>query len=736
VRAKAVVVLVAALAAGAGAEEGAEAAQVKVHQLQGASAFLGGKLEGVRLDDSEALTLAAHRERVASIPEPFAFALAALPDGWAVGTGNEGKVMKIGRDGKVSLLFDAPEAEVFALWADADGTLFAGTSPGGKVYRIRGDLPGGGEPFFDPGATYIWAIARGAEGALWIATGVEGKLFRVDAGGRGSVAWDSTEPHLRSLLPLAGGRLLIGTVGQGRVVERDAEGAIRTLYDSPLAEVVALSPAAVPGGTEVYAAVLASEASFVELEPKAREGGADAAPRGDGDSETAEAPAAGTRAAGASGPRSELVRLLADGIAQPLWTSQEETLFALLAAEGRIWFGTGAEGKLYSLDGDESRFEGQFEERQIVGLAAGAAGPVLLTTNAAAIYRTADRPRDSGTFTGAVADAGQPARYGVLRWTGARPRESSVKASFRFGASAAPDDSWSEWSAPVELGGDGAGESPIPAAPPARYLQYRLDLAGTAAAAPAVASLEISYRQVNQLPRIERFGALEPGQLLVPANFNPADQVYEPASPNRDGIFTSVEPAMPDNRTKTLWKRGMRTLRWRASDPNGDELRARLSFRPEPANGSGGDGGWLEIAKDRKEDYYAFDATAIPDGRYRFRLELSDAHDNEAATALVAVEISEPVIVDHSPPHRRALERRAGGVRLTVADDWNPLVRAEISIDAGEWRDLDPVDGLVDGRSEQFELGSLPRGAGPVLLRVTDAAWNVTTYDLKPELEP
>ena len=46
-----------------------------------------------------------------------------------MGTGGEGRVLKVGRDGAVSVLFDAPESNVFALHADADGTLFVGTSP-------------------------------------------------------------------------------------------------------------------------------------------------------------------------------------------------------------------------------------------------------------------------------------------------------------------------------------------------------------------------------------------------------------------------------------------------------------------------------------------------------------------------------------------------------------------------------------------------------------------------------
>ena len=72
---------------------------------------------------------------------------AARRDGWVVGTGNAGRVLRIDASGKVEELFTAAEPEVFAVWADAKGTVFAGSSPDGKVYR---HADGKAEVFFDP----------------------------------------------------------------------------------------------------------------------------------------------------------------------------------------------------------------------------------------------------------------------------------------------------------------------------------------------------------------------------------------------------------------------------------------------------------------------------------------------------------------------------------------------------------------------------------------------------------
>lgn len=751
------------------------ASPVRIHQVSSQAGFSAGTLEGVRVDARGVLSLAADVDTVAEVTEPFAFAVATLPDGWAIGTGGEGRVLKVGRDGAVSVLFEAPESNVFALFADPDGTLFVGTSPAGKVYRIRPGktgAPAAAETaaFFDPHETYIWALARDAGGALWVATGSEGHLYRVDAYGKGELVYDGEDPHLRSLLAESDGGLLIGTAGQGVLLRRSPDGTLRTLYDSSLSEVVAIAQA--PGGT-LFAAVLASEASLVDL--AAPRPAAEAAASGDtgGDAAAtvtvtpegeAEAPPTGSRPAGARGPRSELVAISAAGLVEPVWASQEETVFALAWASRRLFMGTGGEGRLYSVQGVEPAtgpetapvppltvtLDHDFDQRQVVGIgdgagvgrggakaAASAAGasplPVVLTTNAAALYRLSERSTARGTYTSAALDSGQLARYGVFRWSGESPEGTGVRLSFRTGSSATPDASWTAWKvAGAALAAGNGWEVPIPPLGNGRYLQWRAELTGSGGRSPRLTLAEASYSQVNQRPRIDRFFALDPGQILVPANFNPSDQAYEPSGPNRDGIFTTLAPANSggDARTKQLWKVGQRTLRWRASDPNGDELRFRLEVRAEDAAA-----GWFPVADDVNDDHYGFDATVLPDGRYRFRLTASDREGNSGDEALTAQQESEPVIVDHSPPERGRVEPGGGSWRVGVSDRFNPLREAMLSIDAGEWRPVAPADGLLDGQRETLLLGDIPAAARLVLLRLADAAWNYETFDLSSEVK-
>src|SRR3954451_4223828 len=149
-RARASILGVALLGFLVAAAQPASGTQVKIFQAQSPAAFLAGTLEGVSVDSLGRVQLAPRVEKVASLAEPFLLSATVHPDGWVVGTGNAGKVLKIDRKGTVTELFAAPEPEVFAVWADKDGTVYAGTSPRGKVYRIPAGKGARAEPFFDP----------------------------------------------------------------------------------------------------------------------------------------------------------------------------------------------------------------------------------------------------------------------------------------------------------------------------------------------------------------------------------------------------------------------------------------------------------------------------------------------------------------------------------------------------------------------------------------------------------
>ena len=102
--------------------------------------FLRGKFDGVSVSSEGVLTLGPREEKLQGPSEDFYLSFLMTPDGVAyLGTGHEGRIYKISKDGKAELFCQIPEMDVSCLAVDRKGVLYAGTSPNGKVYRVKAE---------------------------------------------------------------------------------------------------------------------------------------------------------------------------------------------------------------------------------------------------------------------------------------------------------------------------------------------------------------------------------------------------------------------------------------------------------------------------------------------------------------------------------------------------------------------------------------------------------------------
>ncbi|MEM1182575.1 MAG: WD40 repeat domain-containing protein [Acidobacteriota bacterium] len=680
------------------------AAEVAIFRQDSRATALEGDVDGTSVGADGELRLAPVFERLGGLDEPFLFSAAAHPAGGAIlGTGNDGKVFQIDPDGAAEMVGRVPEPSVFAVHATAEGDLYAAGSPNGKVMRLVAD--GEAEEVFDPEATYVWDLAEDAEGRLLVATGLPGRVYRL-SGGESELLYESSDRHVRALLPQPDGSLVLGTAGQGLIVRLAADGTAETLYDAAEPEVLGFAQI----GDVLYAALLASEASQVDLSSVSG-----------GDGETSGQDTIGSRASGYEGPRSRVLALTSNRTPRSVAELSDETIHTIAAYRDRLWIGTGQEGGLYRLERDELTLETTFDERQLIAVMPSAGGDGLLaaTTDSVALHRWGGERRESGTFTSRVLDAAHAARFGVLRWWG-EGGSDSVSFAVRVGMAEKPDATWTDWRTLGAVAGGGRDRSLGPDIGVARYLQWRATLrAGDQL--PEINAVELSYRQLNQAPKLGDVEVLDAGKILVSQSFNPTSTTFEPWSPNRDGIFTRLRAERNDGQMKTLWKRGYRTLKFEAEDPNGDTLTYKLEVKAQDGDK------WLPVAEDLDEAWFSFDATVLPDGEYRFRVTAADARSNPHGDALEDTKRSDLVLIDHTPPSlESAAPRSNGSQEVVVADALHPIRHAAVSVDAGPWKPVESLDGLLDSRREKLRLEA-PDDAGLVLLRVTDAALNVVT---------
>ena len=180
-------------------------------------------------------------------------------------TGSPATVLKVTSAGVSTKLFSTKELTVQAVRVGPDGSVYAATVPGGKVYRIKPGQSGLDESsatvVFDPAtmnenatsakpgdqARYIWDLAFDTQGMLYIATGGPAAIYRVDlssATPHAEIFFQSDEQHIRCLLFEPNGDLIAGSDGGGLVYRIGKDRKALVIFDTPKREVTALAESA------------------------------------------------------------------------------------------------------------------------------------------------------------------------------------------------------------------------------------------------------------------------------------------------------------------------------------------------------------------------------------------------------------------------------------------------------------------------------------------------------------
>jgi hypothetical protein len=713
------------------------AAQPRFLKIEGAQDFLDGDTEGLSVDSEGRVRLAPATRAMPDTDAPYVWCLARDDKGRLyAGTGNDGKVFHL-EEGRTTTVFDAAELEVHALAVGPDGRLYAGTSPEGKVYTI--DRAGLTVPFYDPGDKYVWALAFDRAGRLLVATGSEGRIHRVDESGKAETLLASSETHITALAVDPSGNVYAGSSPGGILYRIDPAGKVFVLHDSPYREVKSLD---VGQDGSLYAAVIDGKEKEDVVRPPAALPPASVATAEAGITVTesftiippvgpaaapSPRPTESPRPTGAS--KGAVLRLLASGEVDTLWSSAEETPHALIRVEDGLLVGTGNKGKIYRVRDDRTwSMVATLPAQQVTAVHRGPAGATLLaTSNPGKVFELAASPGARGTFTSKVKDTETVSSWGRLRWEAALPPGAGVEVRTRSGNTGTPDSTWSDWSVPYD---HKEGEAIV--SEPARFLQVKVLLAGTDGGSPVLDSISAAYLQRNLRPEVQTVTVHPSGEVFQkPLSLTGEMEILglEPGQgpeprPGASGQRVTMPPATTYSRR--LYHKGIQTFSWKAEDPNDDTLAYDVHYR------SADDSRFRVLRRALTDPVVAWDTTTVPNGRYVIRVTATDSPSNPGGLALSAEKESSAFEVDNTPPTVTALfERRSPPrVRAAARDDSSLIRKAEYSVDGGPWQDIHPTDGINDELEESFEVALpdlAPPGPHVVVVRATDLLGNVAT---------
>ncbi|MGC2474654.1 MAG: hypothetical protein WA485_09995 [Candidatus Sulfotelmatobacter sp.] len=675
-----------------------------------------GNATGVAIRSVGGLELAPSFKLLYATPSTYIWAVAADDSGNVyAATGSPARVYRITPDGKSSIIFQPQELQVQALRVGPGGVIYAATAPDGKVYKIE-HRPGNSEKkreekstestqkdskpaldpswssseYFAPGTKYIWDLALDKSGNLYIATGDHGEIYKVAPKGEHSVFFKSDETHIRALAVDAQGNLIAGTDGSGLVYRISPAGEGFVLYSAPKKEITAL---ALDHDGNIYAAGVGEKragsgiASAASMLMSIQSNPTTAPPTGG--VTMAPAPTAvpigsfpvSTNANGGS----DVYRIAADGSPTRIWSSHDDIVYALaFDSQNRLLAGTGNRGHVFAINGPDDFLDLlKAPASQVTGFAKAPAGALYAaTSNLGKIFVLGPGPENEGTYESDVFDAKIFSRWGRAEFRGT----GNVDLLARSGNVDNPDRNWSAWKK-VDL--NKGAEMNVPAA---RYAQWKAVLrAGNTK--PTVDSVTLNYLSRNVAPEIEDV-SVQTGVRYQPMPKSTGLNLGSDVSGSSGIHFDSPVPSTHD--------RDAVGVKWSAHDDNDDQLVYSVYYRGD------GETRWLLLKDNITDKAYSFDASLLPDGGYTIKVVASDAPSHSPGDALNTSRESRRFEVDTTPPRIENLAASVEGSKIRVhfraEDGFSDIKRAEYSVDAGEWKYVEPIGQLSDSKVEDYDF--------------------------------
>jgi hypothetical protein len=588
-------------------------------------------------------------------------------------------------------------------------------------------------------ATHVWDVIEAADGSLLVATGDDGKVFKVTPDGKTSVVYTAEDSQVLCLARAADGAVYAGTGPNGHVVRIEADGKAKVVRRGD--------------GLYVWSLVVDGKTRDVY---------------------------AGT------GPRGAIYRITPDGRSSVFYqTKQEHVLCLALAADGNLYAGSDKAGLVYRIDARGKGFvvfsAPQSEVRSLLvtpqAIYAGTSAPTSrrrFASSGNAGPGGSPSPSGSGTSSAAViGDRPDKVKTSEGAAVGGGASSPDTRESERAVSAPAPSTPSSGENSVFRIAADGAVREVFRerALVLSLFKHDQRLFVGTGMDGQLF-EIDETTREHSEIARLDHgqvlalcrrkdgsivVGTGDPGKLYVledryvgrgivtsdvldaklvsrwgalrwqadtPAGTKVTVAVRSGNVAEPDETWSDWSAEQTDARQATIAAPAARFLQYRmtlTSDrpgatpvmrdltlryvtsnqapevtslevPNLDAVtldnpkKLRLKWSATDPNEDeltyslyvrkDGWQSWVLLEEDHEKKEFEWDTTTTPSGTYRVKVVASDRRDNADEDALTGERVSEPFVVSHAPPAVKVTVTGVdGGVATVEATATDPLVR-------------------------------------------------------------
>lgn len=682
--------------------------------------------------------------------------LASSPLIWTVNTRTDvlkgdSKGVSISDNGTINLapkfsqIFNTEQAYIWSSAVDVNGNVYLGTGGDGKLFKV--DASGKGTLFYDTNELNISALALGKNGEIYAGTSPDGKVYRIESNGTASVYFEPKEKYIWSLAVLADGSLAVGTGESGKIYKvksANSAPASSLLFDTSETHIISLATdknGNLYAGTDSNGLVLRFAADgkpFALLDSPLREIheisiGADGSvyALALGDSTAAQNPAVAT-------VESVTVSVEKPNPAAPETpvksrydlTGAKSVVYRMLPDGGSDVIWNSASVSAFSLTANPNG------KGALIGTSD--KGRIYSVTNSG--QETLLLQSDEGQISGFQVRGNQifatSSNQGKLYRFGTETNEEGIYDSVVLDAKNV--SSWGR----IWWRGNGvslqtrSGNTDKPNETWSSWSSVYADAKGAQISSPKAKYLQwravlknsanLTETNVSFLTR-----NIAPEVLTVqvlPTNVGLAANPPMQIDPNIE--LSGLDSALfgiPNVAVppRRLYQRNATALQWTAEDRNGDKLIYDLYFREISESL------FKPLKENLTDNFYTIDGQSLADGRYIFKIIAKDSVSNPLGQSLSGEKLSEPSDIDNTAPTinivvQPTVKNGSANVVFEAIEAASFINRAEYSVNGGEWMPVYSDDGISDSQKERYTIDVSLKNAGEssITLRVFDANGN------------